>query len=380
MTQQHDPSSRRLAGTSRALDVLRGVRRNLRNSARNYLTREQFWNGVRSLAWIAPLSVLIWVYAEREQIRDPERQTIPITVRTSDPNQVVTILRPVGDVSILADIQGPQRAIEELKAKLSRPSDGGAIITLPSNALGERDVTTSLIRESDLIRNSGVKISNETPQTLLVRVDKLVTAELEVRTPEGMENFNAAPQYTPAQVRVTLPETLMNNLKAEGTLVAIAGLSQFEKTRQPGAHVLPDVPVTILGLKESQPPLIEPPRVTASVDVRNAERQITLNALPIWPLYPPGLQNRYRARLAQEFIQNVVITGPRDEIDRIEAGTFEPRPKAIVEIFPEDVGAGRQTRGLRFDFPASVKVQDANAKSTAFDLVPIDGAPAAPLP
>jgi hypothetical protein len=84
------------------------------------------------------------------------------------------------------------------------------------------------------------------------------------------------------------------------------------------------------------------------------------------------VQGKYVAQLDQQFIQNVVITGPREDVDRIEAGTFEPRPKAIVEILPEDVGRGKLSRGLRFDFPPGVKVQDGNAKTISFDLVPAD--------
>jgi hypothetical protein len=227
---QNDPSSHDSAGMRAALDVLRGMRRNARSWARNNFTREQLWSATKSFAWIAPLSVLIWVYAEREQIRPPVRQTIPITVRTSDPRQVVTILRPAGEQAILADLQGPQQAIEGVMARLSRPSEGAAIITLTSNATGERDVSTSLIRESEIFLNSGVTITNETPQTLLVRVDKLVDVELEVRTPAALENFNSPPKYKPAQVRVTLPETLKNTLLADGTLIAA------RRTRRPSCR------------------------------------------------------------------------------------------------------------------------------------------------
>src|SRR5688572_16294126 len=39
-----------------------------RRWARDTFSREQIISSLKSLAWVAPLTVLIWIYAEREQL------------------------------------------------------------------------------------------------------------------------------------------------------------------------------------------------------------------------------------------------------------------------------------------------------------------------
>src|SRR5689334_21555844 len=54
-------------------------------------SREHWANFLKSLPWVVPLTVLIWVYAEREQLADDPKVPIPIEVRTSDPNRIARI-------------------------------------------------------------------------------------------------------------------------------------------------------------------------------------------------------------------------------------------------------------------------------------------------
>src|SRR5213595_2181335 len=59
---------------------------------RDTFNKEQLISGLRSLIWVAPLTVLIWIYAEREQIiTTPTPLYIPIQVVSTDPDRVVTL-------------------------------------------------------------------------------------------------------------------------------------------------------------------------------------------------------------------------------------------------------------------------------------------------
>ena len=363
--------------TSSALSIARSVRRSLRSWARTRFTRDQVWSTVKSLAWITPLTILIWVYAEREQVRPPVKQAIPFQIRTSDARQVVTVLRPDGEQTILAELQGPQQAIESVVRNLV-PSDSsaGPVILLPSTLLGQREIPTSLIRESEFFQNSGVQISNESPLTLLVRVDKLVDVELEVRPPEGMDNFITPPKFEPRYVKVTLPQAIKDEATVNNPLTAVAELSRFDAIRTPGAKTLVDVPVSIAGMRDRLNIAIDPPRVTAHVNVRNAEREHKRDSVAVWVLYSPLVQGKYRAELdpQSEFIKDVVLTGPEDIINSIEAGTAEPRPKAILDVLPEDIGKGPITRDVRFDMPPGVTVQNKK-HSVTFTLVATPAVP-----
>ena len=57
------------------------------------------------MAWAAPLTILIWVYAESEQQVTDAGQPISIEVKSRDPNKIVTLDRDVR--SITCDLTGP---------------------------------------------------------------------------------------------------------------------------------------------------------------------------------------------------------------------------------------------------------------------------------
>lgn len=341
-------------------------RRAVRRCPRNTFNREQLVQSAKSLAWVAPLSILIWVYAERQQIRPAAKHVIPFEIKTNDPRVVVTVLSPPPpESSIQADLQGPQSLLEQIVRQMDISSGGHpVVITLPdtlttSQAIGkEHLINASRIRESDMFRNSGLTISNETPPTLRVHVDKLEDVEVEVLPPAGMENFVSPPQFTPRRVKLTLPRTLLDKNFPPGQPPTVtAELAQFSQIRTPGAKTLQDVPLSLPVPLRNQPNVtLSVDRVAAAVDVQNAERLLKIPSLPIWPLYPPGVQGKYVVKTEGEpTIFNVEVTGPRELIDQIENNTIEPKPKAILEVEREDLPNRSITRKLTLALPQGVK-------------------------
>ncbi|HEY8666900.1 MAG TPA: hypothetical protein VIL86_09555, partial [Tepidisphaeraceae bacterium] len=83
----------------------------VRHWARSAFTRENVIDQSKTLAWVIPLTFLIWVYAEREQVAKEEKFQFPIEVRSNDANKIVTIVEP-RDKKMTADLQGPQANLE----------------------------------------------------------------------------------------------------------------------------------------------------------------------------------------------------------------------------------------------------------------------------
>jgi hypothetical protein len=205
--------------------------------------------------------------------------------------------------------------------------------------------------------------------------------ELDVQPPPGMgENFTAPPQFEPRRVTVTGPESVLKNVSTGQPLVAIADLLRFTSIRTPGRQVLQDVPVSLPGELRNAPNVkITPDTVVATVDVKNAEQELRIDSLPVWPLFPPTMQKtkKYEVRLDNDaFVQNVFVVGPADQIERIRAGTAEPSPKAVVEISPDDVGKANVRKRVRIELPEGVRVGPQSQNVTVgFTLVPVDNAP-----
>src|SRR5687768_9263153 len=94
------------------LDYFALLRPAQRHLVETFLSRENWINFLKSLPWVVPLTVLIWVYAEREQLADEPKVTFPIEVRTSDPNRVVTLVSPREKI-IMAQLTGPRANLDK---------------------------------------------------------------------------------------------------------------------------------------------------------------------------------------------------------------------------------------------------------------------------
>ena len=80
---------------------------------------------IKTLPWVIPITIIIWIYAEREQVGEPETATFPLAVRIDVPNRIVTLEDPSSS-QITATLKGPsvnvRKVIEQLKANPDHPA------------------------------------------------------------------------------------------------------------------------------------------------------------------------------------------------------------------------------------------------------------------
>src|SRR3954465_8937039 len=88
-------------------------RRNIGN-----ITREQVVSNLKTLAWVIPLTLLIWIYAEREQVGTQKDISVPFELAPR-PNRAVSLVdtRPPQDKNLILELQGPQARLQEVKQK-----------------------------------------------------------------------------------------------------------------------------------------------------------------------------------------------------------------------------------------------------------------------
>ena len=80
------------------------------------LTRENIINNLKTLAWVIPLTLLIWIWAEREQVQPASDVAVPIELTSADPNRVVSLKG--SDPNLVLELSGPQGRLQELLNKL----------------------------------------------------------------------------------------------------------------------------------------------------------------------------------------------------------------------------------------------------------------------
>ncbi|HLL90623.1 MAG TPA: hypothetical protein VK324_15085, partial [Tepidisphaeraceae bacterium] len=216
---EYNPSAHRAApkaAASGSADLWAGVKLGVRRWARDTFSRQSLTNSVRSLVWVAPLTVLVWVYAERQEQAREERMTFTVDVRSGDPNHVVTVLdrdgKPARDLLLVADLTGPRQGVERAKAQLLRsvakpavqvtvdpPKDAGAV-TVP--IVGQ-------VESSDVFQSNGVSLSNLSQGVVTVYVDPIREETVDVSPPDAIADVTTTFVSDPRTVKVRGPASVL---------------------------------------------------------------------------------------------------------------------------------------------------------------------------
>src|SRR5438067_1295724 len=77
--------------------------------ARSTFSRESLISSFKTFLWVAVLTPLIWIYAEREQLATLPSVQIKVQPHNADPSRVVTFGETGGNlnISVGADLAGP---------------------------------------------------------------------------------------------------------------------------------------------------------------------------------------------------------------------------------------------------------------------------------
>lgn len=324
--------------------------------ARDTFNRDQMISSLKSLAWVAPLTMLIWVYAEREQIATVQNQIIPISIKSADPKLIVTV-NP-DDQNITAELSGPRVSVDKVTdaLKLIPKSDQGVMIEISgAYAPGSYQILSSLVSDADLFKRAGVTISKPSPQNIHITIDRVVERELDVLVPDELVTQNllvGTPTFEPRKVKISGPEAVLNAAAARNDLKAVVDLKNFKEVQTPGKHTLDNVPLVVsVGDKNVS---VSPMTVRANLEVRPAEIEIKKDALPIFVTYPPNFT--YRAEYFPS-LPNVTMYGSRKAIEDMAKSGIQP--KARFEVSTKDLPADvTRTTRLEFDLPPGIRMSD----------------------
>src|SRR5438876_12334266 len=70
---------------------------------RENITREQVISNLKTLAWVVPLTLLIWIWAEREQVATTKDVAAPFELVSVDPNRVVSLAGSYPDRNLILE-------------------------------------------------------------------------------------------------------------------------------------------------------------------------------------------------------------------------------------------------------------------------------------
>jgi hypothetical protein len=343
------------------------------------MSRENLIAGIKTLAWLGPLTLLIWIYAEREQVytTPPPGEVIPIDVESGDSNRFVELQMNERDQSVQARLSGPRTRVEEARRKMqlnpktSRPS---VVITVPKHlSPGQtHDLDTETVLSAHpIFASGGVTVTDCKPATIKVLIDEYIEREVTVEVPPNVTNLASAPIFTPAKVTVRGPRrTLMARGEPIRVFADLRATGALDKPGQPE-------PVTARVYSEDLPPQLGnvitylPDKVQATLDVRQLDETETIASVPIFPQGPIDVLANYRVRCQEErkAIPNLKVIGPPDQIAKLRnergAGVI-----AVLRVSSEDANNEPRSAPLRIMFPEGAEnCREATPQSIEFQLV-----------
>jgi hypothetical protein len=329
-------------------------------------SREKMIDMFKQLAWVVPLTLLIWIYAEREQIATLPNETIPFQLVSPDANKTVE-LAPRQDSNLLLELQGPRARLQNVLQRLR----GGALLQglrleIDRNlSSGTHTLSTaSLVANNSIFTQNGITVTRTQPERLQVIVDDVVEREARVTAPPGITTLDAATRFDPPNVKVRGPATMLDRAKTEagGTLSVFVRIPD-EMLRTPGEKDARKLPIELpQALAQDDRVALSRQEVDATLVVRASDVDFEMNAMPVSLDQPKPMADKYSVEY-QTSLPSVKLIGPKDKIDPLRDPAFQPRPYAQLRVTTADVGREGLKRKLRFvDLPPGVRVSDADAQ------------------
>lgn len=334
-----------------------------RSWARHTFSRDSFLNSFKSLLWVGPLTVLIWIYAEREQVVPMNNVTVSLETRTGEPGRVVRVISPVGGI-VHVDLKGSQADLDRVKEWLE--SSTIPIEVDPTLTPGEHQIsiTTELNRLAQ-VQSRGVTVTNCVPPDIRVLIDPIKEYDLPIELrPEDNKLLGGPPAFAPPRVRLHGPQSVIDRAVAAAVAQGQPGLAAYanivpfkQQLSNPGKHSLSSVAVTPSVPIDDPNVTVAPPTVSADIVVTDkAEKTIILPYVRVLAAYPPDVARADQLKAVYDStIPNVSVTGPEQQINLLQDQKFIPA--AIFEVSYNDTD-NPTPASLMFQLPQGVHVSD----------------------
>jgi len=300
----------------------------------------------KTFLWVAPLTALIWIYAEREQIATAE-VTVQIKLLSKSSDRIITVTSPLErPTKISLDIQGPRASLNELRDVLTKvPVE---VYVSPDVGYKGDFSLAEPITKSDLFKTYAVAVTAAPSVTIKVEAKSSRRIPVKVRP---QDKFVGTVTFEPDSVVVEGPKDTLEGIKPEN-LVAYADLSDFA-SKPPGSYPPQDVTISLGS------PTVD---VTMKESVR-AKVEISKSApYPIPPI-PIVLQingrvlsdDKFKITTALDTLGDVQVIGPLDKIELLKQRMF---PAAVVVDMTDDKKFDFATITTTADKPYTLSAKD----------------------
>ncbi len=309
-------------------------------------TPSRVLQGVKTFLFVAPLTLLLWVYAEREQMGSLKDFGVTVDVRTNQPDRLVSLVVPE-DHRLILDLEGPRSSIEAVRDQLSDNRKPLVLILDDDDKPGfDGEINAAAkIGQTDIFVRNAVSVIRVRPP-LRVKVEAKMTRKVRIRQAEHTRIVGDV-VFEPDTAMIEGPASVLNTIP-EDKLVLDADMSKFAV--RPRGKYEDTVP---LSFPMAIDRITFPTTVKAKVDMRES-LTFNLQTIPLVVQLPAVVveKDRYKVSVAQVTLPNVSVSGPPDAIELLRLQKFPAA--AVLELTPEEATTpGDKTKRLT---PASYRM------------------------
>lgn len=338
---------------------------------------KQWWfNGLRNLFWVTVVTVLVWVYADMEQIRSAE---ISAVIRLSTGNSENIQLLSKQQLRLDFTVRGNHKNLEQFKRDLA--TRGGVVtydVSKEELSPGEHSVsTTDILRRAANIERAGLTVVSTSVGEIKIELDELLRKTVGVR----FDYINAVPgsvEIEPHEIPIRVGAKAWESIREKLPKPSIATVQTDLNTAISGEKV--PVVASIAGI----PVQPEIDRVTVRFEIKERIRTENLKvavhvlAPPTW--HEDDTWRRYdlQRKDRDEWLPQITVRGPRKDVEQLLARkdeilayvTLTENDKNPSETYPPHKVLIRFPKGLQLELagevpPVHFKLVERSAAVTA---------------
>ena len=318
---------------------------------------------IRELLMVSIVAVLVWLYAEGENIKTYEMD-IPIQfVAATGQNLLITPSRLDVNPHLTLQCSSAQWA------QLEQLFDGSPLpvpLTEDPNAPegNQQLLLRQLFTSMPIFANLSVNITEVKPAQITVNVKKLQTVELKISVfTEGDSQIQDV-VIEPATAMMHLPKDLFNNLTEQDVIQARLNKQLLDQLTLNQTHTLKAVQLLPPETVRTEGVRIEPSTAQVTFTLTRQAKSATLSSIAVRLVLPAASASQYEVSLVNDedkLIRAVKITGPNDLIDQISERKIKIWADLKLEADELAKGVGKESIAIvpHIQKPDAVKLVEA---------------------
>ncbi len=336
-----------------------------------------WWSeALKTLLWVAGVTVLIWVYAD---MRFTDRRTVTASLRLTAPAASGMALIAANDAIADAVETRVQFKVEGSREQLDRfereYQDSMVWDVTRDHGPGQHSVNVREALNTDpQITERGLRVITAEPASVPIRLDSLVNETVPVELVVSGADLTEPPQAQP--VGVTVPRSLWEQIAAKGP--AVLKTKEVDLSGRPTGPV--EVTFEIFPEIAGVPVRLDRNTIKATIDIRQRTAKKNL-VITVRVLAPPDWEDLRSYELVRkdelEWRPEIAVSGPKTDLDKLDAKDVE----AYV-VLREDDRKPMETwisRAVTIRFPPALQVQlDRAPPQVSFRLDKRPTEPASP--